>query len=108
VPYVRELENDYLPAQFTSADYPNLVAANERIETIAVGAVLASFNWDRAHERYRKTAAFTKALFENAGKFHNAPRHPKWKEVNFAAPLPGWNRFPAADEWIAASRRGGE
>jgi uncharacterized protein len=106
VPYTRELENDYLPAQLTSADYPNLVDAGQKIETIAVGAVLASFNWDRANERYRKTAAFTEALFANLANFQKAPRHPKWKEVNFASPLPGWNRFPAAQEWIDANKRG--
>lgn len=107
VPYTRELENDYLPAQFSSTDYPNLVDANEKVETIAVGAVLASFNWERTNDRYRKTAAFTDALFRSAALFQNAPRHPKWKEVNFAATLPGWNRFPAADEWLAANRRSG-
>jgi uncharacterized protein len=105
VPYTRELENDYLPAQFSNADYPNLVDGNQKIETIAVGAVLASFNWDRANERYRKTAAFTEALFANLANFQKAPRHPKWKEVNFAAQLPGWNRFPAAEEWLATNRR---
>lgn len=108
VPYTRELENDYLPAQFSSTDYPNLVEAGQRVETIAVGAVLASFNWERTNERYRKTAAFTDALFKSAAAFQNAPRHPKWKEVNFAATLPGWTRFPAAEEWLAANRRGGE
>lgn len=108
VPYARELENDYLPAQFTSADYPSLIEAGQRVETVAVGAVLASFNWDRANERYRKTAAFTQALFSNLANFQKAPRHPKWKEVNFASPLPGWNRFPAAQEWLDANKRGGE
>jgi uncharacterized protein len=106
VPYTRELENDYLPAQFNSADYPNLVEAGQKVETIAVGAVLASFNWDRANERYRKTASFTEALFTNLANFQKAPRHAKWKEVNFASPLPGWNRFPAAQEWIDANKRG--
>ena len=103
VPYTRELENDYLPAQLTNADYPNLV--DSKIETIAVGAVLASFNWDRANDRYRKTAAFTEALFQSLANLQKAPRHPKWKEVNFAAQLPGWSRFPAAEEWLATNRR---
>jgi uncharacterized protein len=103
VPYTRELESDYLPAQLTNVDYPNLV--DGKIETIAVGAVLASFNWDRANDRYRKTAAFTEALFQNLANLQKAPRHAKWKEVNFAAQLPGWNRFPAAEEWLATNRR---
>jgi hypothetical protein len=28
------------------------------------------------------------------------PFHPKWKEVVLSAPLKGWNRFPAAQEWL--------
>jgi uncharacterized protein len=106
VPYTRELENDYLPAQFTNVDYPNLLDANQRVETIAVGAVLASFNWERGNDRYRKTAAFTEALFTNLANLQKAPRHPKWKEVNFTSPLPGWTRFPAAQEWLDANKRG--
>ena len=26
--------------------------------------------------------------------------HPKWKEVNLAANVPGWIRFQAAQEWL--------
>src|SRR5260370_40735456 len=28
------------------------------------------------------------------------PFHPKWKEVVLSAPLKGWTRFPAAQEWL--------
>jgi uncharacterized protein len=105
VPYTRELENDYLPATLSSTDYPNLIEAGKRVDTIAVGAVLAVFNWDSGNDRYRRTAAFTEELFKNITNFQKAPRHPKWKEVNFAAPLPGWNRFPAAQQWIDSNKR---
>ena len=33
-------------------------------------------------------------------QFLKAPRHPKWREVNFAATLEGWHRSPAAQDWI--------
>ena len=29
------LQADYLPAQFTAEDYPNLIAAGQRIDTVA-------------------------------------------------------------------------
>jgi uncharacterized protein len=105
VPYTRELENDYLPARLDSSDYPNLIPEGQRIETIAVGAVLAVFNWDRGNDRYRRTVAFTEQLFQNLANFQKSPRHPKWKEVNFAAPLPGWTRFAGAQEWLDANKR---
>jgi TRAP transporter TAXI family solute receptor len=107
VPYTREVENDYLPTSLTSADYPNLIAEGQKIETIAVGAVLASFNWDAQSDRYRRAAMVTEALFSNIAKFQQAPRHPKWKEVNLAAPLAGWTRFPAAEQWLAANGKRG-
>ncbi|MFY9956975.1 MAG: TRAP transporter substrate-binding protein, partial [Bradyrhizobium sp.] len=28
------------------------------------------------------------------------PFHPKWKEVSLSAPLPDWQRFPAAKQWL--------
>jgi TRAP transporter TAXI family solute receptor len=107
VPYTREVENDYLPASLSSADYPNLIEPGQKVDTIAVGAVLASFNWDPKSDRYRRAAMVTEALFTNIARFQQAPRHPKWKEVNLAAPLPGWTRFTAAEQWLAANGRRG-
>jgi len=45
VNYDKPLQSDYLPATLTSADYPNLVAKGEQVDTIAVPAVLAAYNW---------------------------------------------------------------
>src|SRR6266516_998368 len=36
VDYAKSLQPDYLPAQLTSDDYPNLIPKGERIDTIAV------------------------------------------------------------------------
>jgi TRAP transporter TAXI family solute receptor len=105
VPYPAALQEDYLPATLTHEDYPNLIAEGETIDTIAVGAVLAVFNWAPNTERYRRVAKFTEALFKNFDKFLEKPRHPKWKEVNLAAELPGWERFGAAQELLAANTR---
>ena len=55
---IREpLQNDYLPATLTSKDYPNLIAEGQKVDTIAVPAVLAAYNWAPNTERYRKLAA---------------------------------------------------
>jgi len=35
-----------------------------------------------------------------AREFQKAPRHPKWREANLAAVLPGWKRFEGAEEWL--------
>src|SRR5262249_59014334 len=37
----------------------------------------------------------------------NTPsRHPKWREVNLSAEMPGWTRFKPAAEWLASHRTG--
>ncbi len=90
----------YLPSQFDAADYPTLVPAGKPVDTIAVGAVMAVFAWAPNSERYRMAARFVDAFFSQFARFRQAPRHPKWREVNLEAQVPGWTRFPAADEWL--------
>ena len=95
-----ELMRIYLPSSLTSTDYPMLIDDNHPVDTVAVGAVMAVYNWDRDSDRYRRTAAFVSAFFDNFAEFLKPPWHPKWQEVNLAADLPGWSRFPAAQEWL--------
>jgi TRAP transporter TAXI family solute receptor len=102
VGYASPLQGDYLPARLTSADYPNLIADGEAVDTLAVPAVLAAYNWSPNSERYRKLATFVDAFFMKLPSFQNSPFHPKWKEVSLAAPLPGWQRLPAAQQWLEA------
>ncbi|MES2710238.1 MAG: TAXI family TRAP transporter solute-binding subunit [Pseudomonadota bacterium] len=87
------LMETYLPATLTPADYPNLVPADGSVETIAVGAVMAIYAWAPGSERYRKVARFVEALQARFQDFLRPPRHPKWREVNLAAQVPGWVRF---------------
>ena len=100
VEYAKPLQNDYLPASLSAKDYPNLISDQQQVDTIAVPAVLAAYNWAPNTERYRKLAAFVDAFFTKFPTFQNPPFHPKWKEVSLSAPLPGWQRLPAAKEWL--------
>jgi TRAP transporter TAXI family solute receptor len=100
VDYAKPLQNDYLPASLSAKDYPNLISGEERVDTIAVPAVLAAYNWAPNTERYRKLALFVDAFFTKFPTFQNPPFHPKWKEVSLSAPLPDWQRFPAAEQWL--------
>ena len=85
----------YLPSTLGAADYPGLVPQGESVETIAVGAVMAVYAWQPGTERHRKVARFVEAFQSRFPAFLQAPRHPKWKEVNLAAQVPGWTRFNA-------------
>ena len=100
VDYAKPLQNDYLPATLTSKDYPNLIAEGETVDTIAVPAVLAAYNWAPNTERYRKLAQFVDAFFTKFPTFQNPPFHPKWKEVSLSAPLQDWQRLPYAEQWL--------
>ena len=100
VDYAKPLQGDYLPAMLTAKDYPNLIAEGERVDTIAVPAVLAAYNWAPNTDRYRKLALFVDAFFTKFPTFQNPPFHPKWKEVSLSAPLQDWQRLPAADQWL--------
>jgi hypothetical protein len=44
-------------------------------------------------------------FFNRFDQFQKPPFHPKWKEINLASSLPGWTRFQAAEEVLAASRQ---
>nr|WP_315702153.1 MULTISPECIES: TAXI family TRAP transporter solute-binding subunit [unclassified Bradyrhizobium] len=100
VDYDRPLQTDYLPATLTSKDYPNLIAEGDKVDTIAVPAVLAAYNWAPNTDRYRKLSLFVDAFFAKFPSFQKPPFHPKWKEVSLSAPLAGWQRFPYAKQWL--------
>jgi TRAP transporter TAXI family solute receptor len=100
VDYEKPLQGDYLPARLSAKDYPNLISDQEQVDTIAVPAVLAAYNWAPNTDRYRKLSQFVDAFFTKFPIFQNPPFHPKWKEVSLSAPLAGWQRFPASQLWL--------
>jgi len=105
VPFVKQLQNDYLPAALSHDDYPNMIEAEHDINTVAVGAVLIAYNWPEDSDRYRRIAKFVEVFFPKLAELQKPPRHPKWRETNLAAVVPGWTRFPAAEEWLAHHRQ---
>ncbi len=112
VDFADELQRDYLPAIMTHDDYPDLIAPNETVSTIAVSAVMAVFNSPPRSDRYRKLERFADSFFSKFEQFRQPPHHVKWREVTLSTPVPGWTRFPAAQQWLkdhpesAAARSG--
>ena len=105
VPYDRRLQDLYLPTTLSGDEYPNLLAPGETIDTVATSVLLVSFNWPENTERYNRVARFVDAFFSKFDEFHKPPRHPKWKEANISLTIPGWQRFKAADDWLARNRQ---
>lgn len=110
VPATPKLLENYLPSRFAASDYPRLIQSGQEVETIAVGAVMAVFNWESNNPRYQKVARFIDAFFGKFEEFQKPPRHPKWQEVSLTAQVPGWKRFPHAEEWLkrAMTAAGGD
>jgi uncharacterized protein len=95
---------EYLPAELTHELYPNLVPEGTTVPTFANRALLVAYNWPENSEKYKKVAKFVDAFFSKIDQFNNSSRHPKWREVNLAADMPGWVRYKPAAEWLAAHR----
>jgi TRAP-type uncharacterized transport system substrate-binding protein len=98
--YTEKFQDYYTPGELTSADYPNLIEKGEKIETISVQALLAVYNWRPDTDRYRRCVRFVEYLFERFDKLRVAPYQPGWKEMNLAGTIPGWTRFPPAQEML--------
>ena len=70
------------------------------METVAIPTILAAFNWQKGSDRYKRVARLTDYLFSRFEKLQASGFHPKWKDVNLNAKVPGLDRFPAAQEWL--------
>ena len=100
IPLTPEILETYLPSRLTQEDYPQIVPAGSSVRTLAVGAVMAVYNWPPGHPRRTKVTRFINAFFDNFAEFQKPPRHPKWHEVSLSATVPGWTRYDPAEEWL--------
>jgi TRAP-type uncharacterized transport system substrate-binding protein len=84
----------YAPAYLEHADYPALIPQGQQVATISVPTVLAVYDWPKDTDRYQRLVRVVDYLFERFEKLQKEPGfHEKWKEVNLAAKVPGWQRF---------------
>ena len=90
----------YVPTRLTAADYPGLVPQDRTVDTVAVGAVLMAANLQAGSDRYKNLVNFVEAFFTGFQSLLDPGHHPKWQEVNIGAELPGWRRFPPAEQWL--------
>lgn len=98
--FTAKFEDYYVPAELTSADYPNLVPQGQSVQTISVAALLAVYNWRTDTDRYRRCVRFVEYLFSRFDKLRVPPYQPGWKQINLAGTIPGWTRFPPAQEHL--------
>jgi TRAP-type uncharacterized transport system substrate-binding protein len=105
LPYSKSFADFYTLGEFTAQEYPGLVPDGQTVDTIAVPLVLAVYNWPKNTDRYRRVARFVEALYTKWDKFQEPPRHPKWRDVNLAATVPGWTRASVAEDMLRKLRQ---
>jgi TRAP-type uncharacterized transport system substrate-binding protein len=98
IPFSKKFADYYTLGELSSKDYPALLPPGQQIDTIAVPAVLAVYNWRSKKDRLRRVQRFVERLFDNWDKLQRPPNHPKWRDVNLAATVPGWTRFSMAED----------
>jgi len=89
IPFTKTFEDLYTLGEFTKQDYPNLLPGQDRIDTIAVPAVLAVFNWQKSSDGYNRVERFIQYLFSRWDTFQHPPYHPKWRDVKQCPAGPG-------------------
>jgi uncharacterized protein len=104
IPFSTIFADYYAVGELTNKQYPTLIPEAQSINTIAAPAVLAVFNWPKGSDRYRRTERFVERLFTNWDRFREPTRHPKWRDVNLAATVPGWTRWAVAEEMLRRIR----
>jgi len=100
VPYLPAMEAQFLPSKITDDDYPNLVAKDKKVDTVAIYTMLVTLNWPKGSMRYNRNAKFVDALFSKHENFLKPPWQKSWRNVNFDGKVSGWQRFAPAQEWL--------
>lgn len=103
IPHER-IKAAYVASELTAAAYPNLIEPQAPVPTVAVSAVLAAYNWPDGHPRRQKLNGFIQSFTTNFDRLLEPPFHPKWREIDLAAEVPGWRRITATEPAGAAAQ----
>ena len=102
IEYSDKLADYYLPCPLSHDDYPQLIPEGSPVGTLCMPAVLAVYNFPKGSDRARRLERFIDYYFSRFDRLKQPSFHPKWKDINIAASVPGWNRYWLAAEKLAA------
>jgi TRAP-type uncharacterized transport system substrate-binding protein len=98
IPLTPEVVSVYVPSQLNATDYPGLIAADTSVDTIAVGTGLFVGPIVPESDEYRKLTGVIETFFARFPTLLEPGHYAKWAEVNLSGQIPGWKRFPAAED----------
>ena len=91
------ITGSFYPAELTANDYPNLIAAGDRVATVSNDLIMAVYNWPVGHPRRINLERFEKAFFASLDKLREGETyHPKWRTIDAYRDVPGWRRFESS------------
>lgn len=99
IPWTPALQSLYAPARLTAKDHPNLIGADEKVDTLAAPRALIAVDAAPGSPRADQNADLTKSFFDGFDKLLGADNDASWREVNLAAGEP-WPRLRAAQAWV--------
>jgi uncharacterized protein len=73
IPPINKLPEIYTQTSLRAEDYPELINSDAPVSTVAVGNVLAVYNWPRSTERYRRVALFVRTFFDRLHDLQSPP-----------------------------------
>jgi TRAP-type uncharacterized transport system substrate-binding protein len=100
IPYAPALQALYCPMRLTAHEEPNLIGANDKVDTIGVPTALLAIDAAPNSPHAAKIATVAEHFFGQFDQNFGVLPASKWKEVNLAARIPGWPRFGAAEAWL--------
>ena len=104
IPWSHQLAQAYAPARVAASDRPNLVAANDSVETVAEPMALVALDAPAGSPRADALGRVARVFFDNYVSVLAEGRDQHWREVNLAAGFAvanaDWPRLAAAQGWI--------
>jgi uncharacterized protein len=92
------LPDAYTPVTIYNDDYPELVSKETPVNTVELGTVLVAYNWPGKSDRSQRVTRFVQAFFTHLNDIQAA--HPKWQKFDVTSTVPGWTRYPGAEQWL--------
>lgn len=104
IPWSAELEQVYAPARIAASDRPNLVPANDSVETVAEPMALVAIDAISGSPRADALGRIARTFFDNYQSTLTAAHDEHWRDVNLAVGVTvanaDWPRLAPAQGWI--------